>query len=1822
MPLLAGESFLQAEARRKREDRERLPGPTLPTPLRKGESFLQASARRKREDRERLSNPEAKAWAATRSIFVPPAFTKPPPRAKPGKELPSPAALVRSAEERREFSLGLTKRKQAPNISDAVQTAAEKRRAAAQERLDNPPVGVREDAAALRRWRRGFIQQTGLSRADKTALRRDAEDEFRNATRPINFGAIADIGEGVGRSALGVVRGGLGYIEPATAFVPRGNQFGPTHLARDEVTREQIRARAETALETGLGRAPTNLLLHGDLPGTWGQAGGLAAGIATIGPGGKVVRAGALGGKALADAVRAGEGLRVALRAGGEAGSAAYHGPSATGQIIRWAKTGRKEGLSPAQVEAVRSNAGMIVAARNATREAGDHASADQLEGILAQAGLGPHGEFHGWDPKTTLKRVKSKLNEKNRAKGVPYKNPTILNEQGIHVAGPFTNEQWVEKVLAAFPTAAERHEWAKWYEEFAPAFREAFGPLAEDLMRGFSVSQANQSPTGGLQATLRVLDRLQAGDTPETIAHLGIATKSLVKTIAKAVEGEGGKVDKGVAAKLSDFIDSFLQKDTRTWMGDHEHGGAPSAIDVHAMRDQGLIDDKLAAKMLAVHGLRKGIDFQIDSTGRASGPLYERLSERYEDIARHLNEYKNADGSIGFDGRTDWKPREVQALGWGATQKTHGVDPENLASAFAGNTRTFNLQVGADLTEEEAQRVAAGMAPHVEKIIAQTGEGSFPVGDVMVGVAQTEKKGAGLNASLHFQVMSSPEQTQVLLNRLARVFDRYQATAFKVGGNGAKRHLRIFDIPDEETAARVYASLNVQDKKMFKNGFAWTNGEMVLKLPGSPITAAEQDAFGEVMAPFIDRVMEEVGIERQLEYAGTNLQILKGESGAEGIQRADLGGNSLERRTDAQARKALDAAIRGVKESRTRRAVSRLSEERGSLTPGEFFGRPFAREAEKGAGPAPPPPRPRLEAVTDPRIAQLDARIARAEARASIRGIDAAETHAAIKAGRDAEHLKAYRAHLLEEARKAATPPPSPTPPPARTPRFVSEAVPRTSEAVQARIAELDSQLDPLYERVRLALSQESKELGGVEVFTGRSESAFVPGSEWGAAEWKNEWAKAHNEKFGYGPGNPNRVTWQDAPEPWNETTKRYVRHGNLLPEAKKQLYDSLRAIAAKGGENGRTARETLIKIQERDSLSSLEAKNTGAALFPEDVPVGGYGADLRVTARRPTPVAPERPRVTPGGGAAPPPPPKPPVARQLPSPEFDEDFLQEVMARVRKTLPSAEKQYGEQAVLRSEEKAARLKQAFTDFELAGGGAKGVAAMHKSLAGALPRLEWREFEFLDQDAYDALINHAANDHRLSEWEKIRVFWGLRRATEGRTPTPSEVALFRRTFGDRMADNVADSENTNILHKLWQLGMDIYNTPRSIMASFDLSAPFRQGLVAAGGHPLIFAKNFKPMIQAARKEENYLGIMEDIATRPNYGLAEQADLAIMDVHGSGVKREEMFPVSLAERTPILKHPIKGSSRAYSAFLSKLRMDIFDRMIEVAQTQGKDIHDPKFLKALGEYINTSTGRGKLPGDSAEKAMDLLNTFLFSPRLLASRFQILNPYYYGKLYGMDPMVARYQTRAALVTLGGISAMLYLAAQIPGVTVGLNPTSSDFGKIRFGNTRIDLAGGFQPLLVLYMRMARGEITASSTGVTRKLGGYGGRDRAGLLARFMEGKMAPTPGLVRDLLHDHTTFVGEPMTWKKTAINLLTPLGPQGAYDVLKEDGYSAAAISLILSTIGFGVAAYPDRVPSSGGGGGASGYEIPNPGSGGGYEIPNPGSGGSGYEIPNPP
>ena len=201
-----------------------------------------------------------------------------------------------------------------------------------------------------------------------------------------------------------------------------------------------------------------------------------------------------------------------------------------------------------------------------------------------------------------------------------------------------------MKKVL---PTREARDFWARWYENFEPVFREAFGEDADAVMRGFAASQANTSPAGGIGVVLKVMDRLRKG---EEVTNEGIGM--VAQAVKQAVEGT--PLEKGMAAKLSDFSDALAGRMTRTWMGHAPEGGRPAPSDIWAARDMGYVDPKYARKLEEQFGLKRDVDFVIDSPGAPSGSRYERISEAYHAVADHLNK-------TNFDGRSDWNPAQVQ---------------------------------------------------------------------------------------------------------------------------------------------------------------------------------------------------------------------------------------------------------------------------------------------------------------------------------------------------------------------------------------------------------------------------------------------------------------------------------------------------------------------------------------------------------------------------------------------------------------------------------------------------------------------------------------------------------------------------------------------------------------------------------------------------------------------------------------------------------------------------------------------------------------------------------------------------------------------------------------------------------------------------------------------------------------------------------------------------------------------------------------------------------------------------------------------------------
>src|SRR4030095_12961877 len=122
----------------------------------------------------------------------------------------------------------------------------------------------------------------------------------------------------------------------------------------------------------------------------------------------------------------------------------------------------------------------------------------------------------------------------------------------------------------------------------------------------------------------------------------------------------------------------------------------------------------------------------------------------------------------------------------------------------------------------------------------------------------------------------------------------------------------------------------------------------------------------------------------------------------------------------------------------------------------------------------------------------------------------------------------------------------------------------------------------------------------------------------------------------------------------------------------------------------------------------------------------------------------------------------------------------------------------------------------------------------------------------------------------------------------------------------------------------------------------------------------------------------------------------------------------------------------------------------------------------------QAVNEATGRGSL-GQKIDKSFEALNYFLFSPRFIASRLNVLNPATWIRNWNAGPAgraVLKGQMSDLAQYVGTATATLGLF-KAAGADVTLNPESPDFGKIRFGNYRYDIGAGLSQVMRLYYRV-----------------------------------------------------------------------------------------------------------------------------------------------------
>jgi hypothetical protein len=314
------------------------------------------------------------------------------------------------------------------------------------------------------------------------------------------------------------------------------------------------------------------------------------------------------------------------------------------------------------------------------------------------------------------------------------------------------------------------------------------------------------------------------------------------------------------------------------------------------------------------------------------------------------------------------------------------------------------------------------------------------------------------------------------------------------------------------------------------------------------------------------------------------------------------------------------------------------------------------------------------------------------------------------------------------------------------------------------------------------------------------------------------------------------------------------------------------------------------------------------------------------------------------------------------------------------------------------------------------------------------------------------------------------------------------------------------------------------------------------------------------------------------------GLYEASGLYLAEYGANPSRAEEAYIGRLVSKIPGLA----GSQRAFNAYLNRMRADVFDSM---AATLAKD-GAPSVVesRAIANYINKATGRGTLGRADASAAA--LAQWFFSPRYLASRFQILaGQPFYGGTGRTRSLIAKEYGRA----LAGLGA-IYAAASFfdDDMKVTFDPRSADFGKMQFGRSRIDPLAGFSQVTVLGGRLLSGETKSVKDGKVRAIRGegmnYGGETSGDVLLRFARNKLAPLTGEAADVLFPKYQPLREGPAKKLTesdslGVKLADKIVPISVGDVvaeMREHGFSKGSALSMLAILGMGSQVYDDRRP----------------------------------------
>lgn len=454
------------------------------------------------------------------------------------------------------------------------------------------------------------------------------------------------------------------------------------------------------------------------------------------------------------------------------------------------------------------------------------------------------------------------------------------------------------------------------------------------------------------------------------------------------------------------------------------------------------------------------------------------------------------------------------------------------------------------------------------------------------------------------------------------------------------------------------------------------------------------------------------------------------------------------------------------------------------------------------------------------------------------------------------------------------------------------------------------------------------------------------------------------------------------------------------------------------------------------------------------------------------------------------------------------------------------------------------------------------------------------EFDIeMSRDQYDSFLKAVINSYPADSFkidEAMSAFHKL--FYEHSLPERSEIESLEPVLGKSIVKKLLGIKD-KVKRRQMTFGQKILNGvfeavnfPRAVLASWDVSFVARQGIMMAFVDRKLWAKSIGSSWRAYLSPEYATSLDMEVRSNPMFDYVH--DTLGVPYHDAGTAdSDEHFMSKFARNVP----GVRASERAYVAAANTLRYKYMYKYLESSWGSGQTKAQHKEMASVIKHL---TGYGDVK--ALKKIKNTLNIFFFSPRLIQARFQSLTDLNPIEVVDGKPAVKFSPAQRMLLgtwvkAVGTGMGVLYLLSLIKGVEVEKDPRSTDFGKVRIGDTRIDFWAGYSQIARLIAQVATGKRKTQS-------GDFTDAERSDVIVRFLQTKLSPGAGLALDMYRG-TDFKGkilEPTVEDVTTQTLArtVPLFLQDLYELTRAQGYGTTTmLGSVAAFHGVGVLTYPE-------------------------------------------